>query len=79
MTTVRNAYVHDFPPIDTLDVQVISMTSEGYSPREIAAALHKTEHEVRLQIRRLEDRLGAINPASLVRRAYEQGVLKVGS
>lgn len=69
---------HHVADLTDSDRQLVDMVGQGYDLRDIAAELGVEDRQVRASLKRLCARLGAVNDASLVRRAYEQGVLRVG-
>lgn len=70
---------HDPNSIETRlsvrEQQILRLTSEGHTSREIGKILHISHRTVEGHWQSLRDKMNARNKASLIKRAYELGVL----
>jgi GAF domain-containing protein/DNA-binding CsgD family transcriptional regulator len=63
------------PDLSSLEWRVLGMVVEGSTNREIAAAVHLSENTIKFHIRRLLDRVGAVNRTDLARKATQNSWL----
>src|SRR5438270_1055828 len=63
------------PELSTLEWRILALVTEGATNREIAGAVHLSENTIKFHIRRLLDRLGAVNRTDLARKATQNSWL----
>jgi len=63
------------PELSTLEWRILGLVTEGATNREIAGAVHLSENTIKFHIRRLLDRLGAVNRTDLARKATQNNWL----
>ncbi len=59
------------PDLSGVEWRIMAMVVEGATNREIAAVVHLSENTIKFHIRRLLDRLGAVNRTDLARKATQ--------
>lgn len=60
------------------ELEVLRLLAQGYTNREIAEALHISEHTARTYRQRLMSKLGLHSRRELVRYALERDILRIG-
>ena len=63
------------PDLSELDWRIVNLVVEGATNRDIAAAVHLSENTIKFHIRRLLDRLGAVNRTDLARKVTQSSWL----
>src|SRR5256885_1757398 len=63
------------PDLTGVEWRIMGMVVEGATNREIAAVVHLSENTIKFHIRRLLDRLRAVNRTDLARKATQNGWL----
>lgn len=61
------------------EMEIIQLISLGFTDKEIAPKVNISHHTVKDHRKRIMQKLDCHNAASIVRRAYELGILKVQS
>lgn len=59
------------------EVQVVRLVAAGQTNMAIATVLYDSENAVKWILREIQAKLGAVNRASIVNRAYQTGILTV--
>jgi DNA-binding CsgD family transcriptional regulator len=63
------------PELSSLEWRILALVAEGATNREIAGTVHLSENTIKFHIRRLLDRLGAVNRTDLARKATQNSWL----
>jgi len=63
------------PELSALEWRILALVTEGATNREIAGTVHLSENTIKFHIRRLLDRLGAVNRTDLARKATQNSWL----
>jgi DNA-binding CsgD family transcriptional regulator len=63
------------PTLSYLELQILSLVADGYTNREIAGQVHRSENTVKFHVRRILEKAGAPNRTELARRATREGWL----
>ena len=63
------------PDLSAMEWRILALVAEGATNREIAAAVHLSENTIKFHIRRLLDRIGAVNRTDLARKATQNSWL----
>ena len=61
------------------ETEIVELIAREYSNKEISRALHISVGTVETHRRNIFQKMGAKNMAGLIHRAYQCGILKVGS
>ena len=59
------------------ELEVLAGMSKGRSNKEIATALHLSEHTVKTYVKGVLSKLGAADRAGAVTVAFERGILRI--
>jgi DNA-binding CsgD family transcriptional regulator len=60
------------PALSDLDLAILRLVSEGFTNREIAAQVHRSENTVKSRVRSILERTDSANRTDLVRRAVRE-------
>jgi DNA-binding NarL/FixJ family response regulator len=63
------------PDFSDLDLEVLRLIVEGFTNREIAEQMHRSENTIKFHVRRILERTAASNRTELARRATQEGWL----
>ena len=63
------------PELSALEWRILALVVEGATNREIAGTVHLSENTIKFHIRRLLDRVGAVNRTDLARKATQNSWL----
>ena len=63
------------PDFSDLDLEVLRLIVEGFTNREIAEQMHRSENTIKFHVRRILERTAASNRTELARRATQDGWL----
>ena len=63
------------PALSELELQILRLVVDGYTNREIADQVHRSENTVKFHVRRILEKAGAPNRTELARRATRAGWL----
>ena len=61
------------------EIEIVRLIAREYSNKEISRALHISVGTVETHRRNIFQKMGTKNMAGLIHRAYQCGILKVGS
>lgn len=63
------------PPLSDLEMQILRLIADGFTNREIAGQVHRSENTIKFHVRRILEKAGAPNRTELARRATREGWL----
>jgi DNA-binding NarL/FixJ family response regulator len=56
-------------------MQILRLIADGFTNREIAGQVHRSENTIKFHVRRILEKAGAPNRTELARRATREGWL----
>ena len=63
------------PELSAVEWRILALVADGATNREIASAVHLSENTIKFHMRRLLDRVGAVNRTDLARKVTQNGWL----
>ncbi|HEV2141373.1 MAG TPA: response regulator transcription factor, partial [Candidatus Dormibacteraeota bacterium] len=63
------------PQLSELELDILRLVADGFTNRDIAQQVHRSENTIKFHVRRILERTGASNRTELARRATREGWL----